>query len=327
MTFMGPPQETFQGWANASPIVFEASAESVVAVPRQTADGYREGSRTTVLQIFKVWKGALASKVVLESSSLFDCAFGFEQGHQYLVFAEVREGKLFVRHCSGTIPLEEAGDYLLYYQNSTGAVCGTVRNPEGAPAADAFVAVWRPAAKKNQFTTYRTAVGADGSYRLGLLKPGKYPLIAFAVTERPYRHEVGFYGKNAPRIYGDWTVEVEAGKEVCGFDMNLVRLPLWTVRGRIQTEDGSPAPKECTAFLRDVATGHPMSYSRYVGAGQDGRFEFEGVPYGPIYAYATCHGKNEDGTVWRGVSKWVIKDIELVLTVRRFRPEPQIKRE
>lgn len=317
-----PPEVKFQAWADRSALVFEASAESVVSTPRQMVDGYPEASRTTVLQIFKVWKGVLGARVVLESSSLFDCAFGFQQGPQYLVFASIRNGKVFVEHCMGTIPLEEAGEYLRYYQNSTGAVCGSVRDSRGDPAVGAFVSAWIPGSGKNQFVTYQTPVGSEGEYLLGLLKPGKYPLVAEATSEKPPSREVGWYRRAFFPSPENWTVEVQAGQRYCGFDIKLVRQPLRTVRGRIQTEDGSPLPNECTAYLRGLATGHPFSFSRYVRSNASGSFEFVGVPNGSIYAYATCFQGDENTSVWRGTSVWVKTDAELVLTIRRIQPLP-----
>ncbi len=143
---------------------------------------------------------------------------------------------------------------------------------DGAPIADASVG----AANADYSVSRDDVTAADGTFRIPLLPPGTYSVVADALnfSQEPWVDDQG-----QPVM-----VTVSEGQAVAGALIELA--PGGAISGRVtRAVDGSPvADGYAAAWETDTwATGS-------AGTDQDGRFRIEGLPTGDYHVYAEGAG-------------------------------------
>jgi hypothetical protein len=124
-------------------------------------------------------------KVVTVNTGGDLCAFPFEKGHEFLVYAKrLSDGELYVSTCYGTKFVEEAAEDLAYFRQLPNAphgatVYGTAfRYTEPEPLdRKTRRGIWDADHKvtiKGKTQTYQATVDKQGNFRISGLPPGRY---------------------------------------------------------------------------------------------------------------------------------------------------------
>jgi 5-hydroxyisourate hydrolase-like protein (transthyretin family) len=149
------------------------------------------GRRVVRFRVEKSWRGEVAGEVqVRTGTGGGDCGYNFERGVTYLVYANVREGRLSTGICNRTKPLAEAGEDLAYLATAfersvTGRIFGRVTfhraTPDDPVTPLSGYAVTLSADNK----TWKTTTDRDGRYEFKDVVTGRYEVqVATAPTER-----------------------------------------------------------------------------------------------------------------------------------------------
>jgi hypothetical protein len=181
---------------------------------------------------------------------------------------------------------------LAFHLLPPGVITGTVYDEDGDPVAGARVSAMRVAGG----STHRR-LGGEGSgqtndlgeYRIWGLTPGKYLVAA------TYQPPQSFSGQRTDEVYLPTfhpstpdssqasVVEVEAGAEASGMDVDLRQAHAVMVRGRIMVDAPVKSLRGIYVSLVPRASEGGYSLSNYGGSVQSdsGDFEIRGVPPGP----------------------------------------------
>lgn len=128
----GPPRDALA----TSDAVF---AGKVVKLSAPLGDAVNSVDPVSVtFEVSQSWKGAPAQTVVVKTaSSSASCGFNFEQGREYLVYAETADGELQAGLCSRTQALATAAEDLAALGTgqapATGAATGGSQTPSQLP--------------------------------------------------------------------------------------------------------------------------------------------------------------------------------------------------
>jgi protocatechuate 3,4-dioxygenase beta subunit len=197
-----------------------------------------------------------------------------------------------------------------------GAVSGRILDADGDPISGVGVVVSTARAKKDAQSGRGYATTNDrGEYRAFQIAPGEYRVSATYAprnrfdgvrVQRPARAGAATGSEAYPTVFYPGTVDarqaavvkVEAGADLQGFDLQLVRTHAVRVRGHIATSAGSPA------LLFQVVTLGPIGRSDSPGPthsflirGAKGEFEFQDVLPGTYRLRVEGGGFNEPNRI------------------------------
>jgi 5-hydroxyisourate hydrolase-like protein (transthyretin family) len=181
-----PICETF--WK--TPVVFSGEVVDISDAPEPIGD-VLFGRRVVKFRVEKSWRGDVAGELeVRTGTGGGDCGYNFERGVKYLVYANVRDGRLSTGICNRTKPLAEAGEDLAYLATAfersvTGRIFGRVTfhraTPDDPVTPLSGYAVTLSADNK----TWKTTTDRDGRYEFKDVLTGRYEVqVATAPTER-----------------------------------------------------------------------------------------------------------------------------------------------
>jgi protocatechuate 3,4-dioxygenase beta subunit len=228
-----------------------------------------------------------------------------------------RDGYVAARGPSQTITVQAGqttSDVKLKLQR-TGAVSGRILDADGDPISGVGVVVLPARAIKNARPAGTFATTNDrGEYRIFHIPPAGYRVSAtYTPTERydgvrmqrPAGAEAASGSEAYPTVYYPATTDarqatvltVEAGTEIHGIDLQLVRVRGVRVRGRVTSPSGGMSP------LFQMVALVPIGQRDAPGPGHNalirdpnGEFEFTGVMPGTYRLQVETAGFNEPNT-------------------------------
>jgi hypothetical protein len=261
--------------------------------------------RIVTLTVVFAHKGIAPGRVkVLTGMGDSDCGFDFEKGKDYLVFAErVADGTLFTSICSGTASLEDSGPDVRYLRGKhpepddlldppayytkhandvTANVCGHVTKTDGTPVASADVTLIQM--REEEDLPPRSASDPnlskkDGSFCVPHVEPGKYIMTAETINYKKNKRLAAYYPGVAERSQAQ-LIEVLPSKDQVGRDFLVREEPLFTVRFRVVTEDGSPLPVRTLGIYIHSLKRDPLGYEERHGVENDGSYTLGLIPSG-----------------------------------------------
>jgi hypothetical protein len=224
------------------------------------------GQFLTHFEVTKLFRGKAGQEAVVHTSDQGSaCGMGFEQGHEYLVFAYADEhGVLSTSHCTRTHEVQPgAADIDLQWIEALpkapggGVIFGTVQqlsmNEEGGydtrALADVAVSIRGPQSKT-------VSSDSEGNFRAEGLAPGKYVVSAPA----PAHYEP--FADSAVTLRDHACAEVDWRTVVDGH-----------IRGHIYFSDGHAAAGLVLTAQRRGEDGQWSSGANIITAGADGAFD------------------------------------------------------
>ena len=342
--------------ATGSALIFEGKVEKQEVIegpigpPSNAMSMTMRGvHRVVTLRVSRAYRGKVEGIVtILTGFGNGDCGFDFETGKDYLVYAnDLGEGVLFTSIGSGTTLMEEAGPqirsllgeaptaddqlepgsyYRKYEPQWTGRVCGRVVKPDGSPLAHASVDVTQ---LRGEHLPPNSAgdpkdSALDGTYCIGGISPGRYLLTAEFDDYRASTRWIGYY---PGAIDHDRAVplEVKEGTSLSGMDFAVRPQPVYTIRFRVVTPDGSPVPTDSLRVAIDSQSEDALGYHEDQGLEKDGTCALGLVPPGHYSVRTIVVPDSESGQVPADAARWQMADkqvdiggeIEIVLTLTR----------
>jgi len=320
---------------NAGKIIFEGFVEKQelksgpIGAPASAMSMTMAGAHRAVsFRVLRSYRGLKSEKViVLTGMGLGDCGFDFETEKRYLVYADrIDADNLFTSICTGTSSLEEAGpalrflrgeqptpddslDAQTYYEKFhprwTATACGRVSKPNGTPLDQASVEMTQvrdepfPPKRESDPNLSKT----DGSFCIPNISPGKYVLTAErGVYDANFRW-MGYYPgvrKNSEAV----PIEIGAGDNLSNLKFVVIGEPLYTVKFRIVTPNGSPLPIHSLGVSVDSPDRDALSYHLAQNGNENGIFYAGYVPacYCTVQTY--IQPDPETGKIPPELSKW-----------------------
>jgi hypothetical protein len=329
---------------NASKVIFEGLVEKQeiksgsIGAPATAMSMTMAGAHRAVsFRLLRTYQGLAPEKVtVLTGMGLGDCGFDFETGKQYLVYADrIDANNLFTSICTGTSRLEEAGpalrflrgeqpmpddllDVQSYYKkfnpqwNAT--VCGRVTKPDGTPLDRASVEMTQvrdePLPPKRASDPNLSK--PDGSFCIPNISPGKYVLTAERGVYDDYFRWMGYYPgvrKNSEAV----PIEIHPGDNLSNLKFAVIKEPLYTVKFRIVTPDGSPLPVHSLGISVDSPDRDALSYHLAQNGNENGIFYAGYIP--PCYCTVQTYiqPNPETGEIPPELSKWRMAKQEVII--------------
>ncbi|MBI5281795.1 MAG: carboxypeptidase regulatory-like domain-containing protein [Candidatus Solibacter usitatus] len=189
-------------------------------------------------------------------------------------------------------------------------IAGRVLDEEGEPVQGAMVQGLTQRSVRGKKRWMSQSQGAQtndrGEFRLANLSPGKYivqvsspnqPMAATAPSQ-PGQPAMGYAATFYPGVT-DTTqatpVEVEAGAELTGYDVQLKKVPVFKIRGTALAADGSPLKDFFPNIIpRDDSGlgGVGIGIGRGVSRKEDGSFEVANVPKGAYVIMVNAMNRN-----------------------------------
>jgi hypothetical protein len=217
----------------------------------------RPGFRVARLQVKDELSGVDGQKEIEVASGLGDCAYTFEPGQTYVVYAHKNaEGRLETSSCARTRRLEQAAEDLAYFRAMAGAPATSeilVRTSYPGVSAKAGVSI----VAESQESRHTAQTDSAGNVRFAGLPPGEYRIHAETDGDLPDDPKVQLYAKGCQ-------------------DVTLFR----TLRiiGHLLTRDGQPAAR---VGVQVRSTAGIYVDSRMTDA--DGGFELRIIRPGQYY--------------------------------------------
>jgi len=324
----------------SSEVVFEG--ELVSYEDRMTRYGKE---RFFTYRVVNLYKGSKKDAFNVQHH-IKSCEFEFKPGRHYLVYAShgpysglsanicgrtnlLERGTADLRYLRGEPPAEE--DLLREPEKSyrrlgltpetAGAVCGTIRGPDGAPFERAFVSV-RDAESKEPVTVGSS--GSDGTFRIGMLRSGRYFLAAYGY--RPRREagvlHAGVYPSGS--LLADAVpLDVAWAEQRCGLDFVLQPQPVFSISGVVERADYGPLPEDVTVDLSSLKE-NAFSFGRIIQPERDGSFQLQQIPGGQysIRAYVPLkRGQSKLEHPWeQAITEVHVDSAQYIrLTIRKWR--------
>lgn len=244
-----------------TPAVFSALALEVRPESGAVAD--RLPNRVVRLQVEQSWRGGVSGIIEAQiGTGGGDCGSHFTPGVRYLVFADHRDGGLFVSICNRTRPLSDAADDLAYLAKAfqpaaVGRIYGTVQYQRtGADQPERPISGYTVMLHATG-QEWKTATNAAGGYEFRV-PAGKYGIrVDVPATEH---------------AYGGREVELIDPRGCASQNFYVV------ADGRIATRvvdpQGKPVPGVMVEFVtHETLSDARQSFARRETSGPDGRVE------------------------------------------------------
>lgn len=193
------------------------------------------------------FRGDFGNSVVVQTDTS-DCAYPFETGHQYLVFANQFQGNLTVNLCSATRPAKMAATTVRQLRAlRNGTVLPDLFGFAGTHAADSSpggleqvqpVAGLTITAESDKHEEFRTQTADDGSYAFEGLPAGRYEVRAPVPAGR-----LALWGGSA-----DHGSENVWPGNTCRVPVNVDVFYDGRISGTVIGRDGQPASGFVSAF-------------------------------------------------------------------------------
>jgi len=223
------------------------------------------------LEVIEQFRGDSSKTIIVRTDPAnSSCTYPFEVGHDYLVFAYMKDGSLRTDPCAGTRPVASeialihqlrstrAGTGMpdlfgtIYQQRLNGSIAGLEKS-EGAAGVTVTV--------NSDGREYETVSSADGSYEFWGLAPGKYAINA----QPPPRRLIS-------QVY---SLNVGSGS-ACRADFQLSYGG--SISGTVVDMQGQPLTGLISADSVDSAG--PAAGGSLAASVDQGQFEFKMVPPG-----------------------------------------------
>ena len=292
--------EIFEGTVTAQEVKNGSAVVPASAMSMTPSGKHRE----VMIRVTRGYRGTFPeTAMVLTGLGEGDCGFDFETGQSYLVFANYVDAGVFSTSiCSGTTLLDRAGAALRYLQSEkptaddllspneyyrrmlpkwTGSICGEVVGPDGKPVKGASVEAYEVRGDELPPRVFSDPelTRQDGTYCILSAEPGNYLLTAEKEDDDASARLMGFY-PGVKRHSDAVPFEVDAGESQKRVDFGLFREQLYTVKLRVVTSDGTPAPAEHLGIKIDSLDQDPLAYHEYHGVENDGTYTLGLIPPG-----------------------------------------------
>lgn len=208
-------------------------------------------------------------------------------------------------------------------------VSGAVRDQTGRGLAGARVQLlgWRYVNGRHELVAVSgTGTNSNGEYRLGGVQPGRYYLAAAgrpAGSDTPVQMgPIPTFYPNATEISRATPVVIEPGAKPDGLEIRLAMARLFSVRG-VTVDAGTGKPlRDLVVTLGPADSGTPFQLAVKATAvgGDEGAFEFHGVPPGSYRLTATGSGKSGAEKRRSGVRSLEVGDSDVEGVVLRIFP-------
>jgi len=321
--------------AGASKVIFEGEVEDqrvltgTIRPPSNAMSMTGNGShRVVTILVLRSYRGLHDSRVtVVTGMGLGDCGVDFETGKQYLVYGDTLEdGSLFTSICTGTAPIQQSGvalrllrgepplaDDLLdpqsYYQKYgaqwTSKACGRVTKPDGSPLVNAEVEMSQVRDEQLPpiIESDPNLTRPDGSFCVEGLSSGKYLLTAEDYDYHAGNRWMGYY-PGVTRHSDATAIEIKAGVNLSDLQFGVQKQPLYTVRFRIVTADGSPVPWKNLGVAVESLDWDPLGYREDHGVNEDGSYTLGLIPPGHYIVRSFIQPDVETGQITMEASQW-----------------------
>jgi len=328
---------------NASKIIFEGRVEGQesktggMGAPTNAMSMTGYGAHRTVsLRVLRAYRGQLEPKVLVRTAhNEAACGFDFENGKDYLVYADGgKDGDLFTSICTGTELLERSEPALRYLRGEgptaddlmdlqsyhqklaptwTGKACGRVTKPDGSPLDKAIIGMTQ--LRNDSFFPKRASdpdlSKADGSFCVPFISPGRYVLTAEKRDRDAYSRWMGYYpgvGQRSRAV----PIEIKAGSILSNLDFAVRMEPVFTVSFKIVTHDGSPLPSQRLMISIDSPYEDDLAYHLVQGRkDQDGYYTVGYVPPGKYLVRTLVRPDFPSRDVLPELAKWRMAEQEV----------------
>jgi hypothetical protein len=257
-------------------VVFLGTVTKIENVPGAQPGASGNAIARYIFHIDELVAGPDAAEIgVFSGGDDGDCAYRFENGKQYLVFAQPEtEGKLFTTLCSGTRPASEAHALLPQLRAAmkgerVASVFGVLRRanpPLLAPANDPDDPLPHVALKlRSKYDQFSTSTDAHGAYSIYDVHPGEYRFSAIlpALLELTRKTLTG----------GLPPLKLAAG--ACT-EYNVEALPTGRIRGSVLGPKGRPLPIASVELYRADRFDDSRA-GLWAFQGSKGGFEFDHI--------------------------------------------------
>jgi hypothetical protein len=294
--------------------------------------------RIVAIRASRVYQGANEdSFTVITGMGYGDCGFDFRTGQVYLVFAtQIESGLYFTSICSGTNLLEYSGpairflrgeapaaDDLLevtsYYERIrpqwTGSICGSVISPDEKPVKDASIELSEIREAPYPQNGGSELSGADGSFCIKNVLPGKYLLTAEKNDFDNWTRLMGFY-PGVSRHADAVPIEIKAQTSFRTKPFRIRNEKLYDIRIKVVTLDGAPLPWKRIGVAVQSVVGDPLAYHEDHGVDEDGSYRFGYIPAGHYVVVSYTHPDVSDEQPEEQPLNWTQDKREVEVTGR-----------
>lgn len=236
---------------------------------------------------------------------------------------------------------------------SAGSISGTVRDADGDPVSGVSVRVWQrdyqdeiPRLRQGGTSPRPAVTDNAGRYKLEDLAPGTYfvsasssnaaqttalfEIVGLSLTSQSTLQLPARPGQPAEAYLTTWyphaadsnaasQLEVVAGGDTSGTDIQLRETAVYRVRGSLAGGDGAHEWDRFSVTARTIDGGLLLPAGMLARAAKDGSFELNGLPPGNYYLRAATVGPADPGQLALGKVTIVDKDIDgVVLSLQRL---------
>jgi len=273
--------------------------------------------RIVSIRASRVYRGANEQNfTVITGLGYGDCGFDFRTNQSYLVFAtQIESGLYFTSICTGTNLLEHSGpavrflrgeapaaddrlDVTSYHERMrpqwTGSICGNVIGPDGKPVKDVSVDLSEIREAPYPQNSGAELSGADGSFCIKNVSPGKYLLTAEKNDFDNWSRLMGFYPGVSKHVDAA-PIEIKVQTAFTAKPFTLRNEELYDIRIKVVTSDGSPLPWKRIGVAVQSADRDPLAYHIDHGVDEDGSYRFGYIPAGHYVVASYAHPDFSEG--------------------------------
>lgn len=262
-------------------VVFLGSVTQVTEVPLSPAQKAEQSATATPLlryhfHVDEAFSGANGDEIdIYSGGDDGDCAFRFQQGGKYVVFArQESQARLFATQCDGTRPAAAAAALLPQLRairegRRVASVFGILRRADpptlALPSDPADPLANIPIRLRSRYDRFSTTTGADGVYSFYDVHAGEYHFTADLPKGVELTHEGTVSG------LASFTIPANA----C-YEFNVDALPTGRIEGSVVGPDGKPLPLASLELYR-AGTYSASRSGLWTFQGSQGKFVFDHI--------------------------------------------------